>query len=137
MKGGFVARLCKVFGLSQTHKKKIGLLCLEEIHSPEPTFDLRLRSHSRGQGIGKRALQWACEYVFATMPDTHRFGGYTREDNIAMRKIFRRNGFVKEGHYRKSWLNGTGNYLDSIYYGITREDWQEKKITPVNWHDEE
>lgn len=121
--------------VSDKHEK-IGLLRIQEIDSPEPVFDLRLRSQARGQGIGKQAVTWMCKHVFTTMPHIRRCGGYTREDNIAMRKTFRYSGFVKEAHYRKSWPDEAGNYLDSIYYGLTKDDWSEKKVTPVNWYDE-
>jgi RimJ/RimL family protein N-acetyltransferase len=52
-----------------------------------------------------------------------------------MRKVFVSCGYAKEGHSRKSWLTNDGSKVDAITYGILREDWQSKTITPVNWND--
>jgi hypothetical protein len=53
-----------------------------------------------------------------------------------MRKVFLQCGYVKEGHIRKSWPSENGYKLDTVIYGILREDWLYKTITPVNWDDE-
>ena len=81
-------------------------------------------------------VKWSAEHVFTTMPDKPRLEGQTRVDNLAMRRVFRECGWVKEAHYRKSWPDANGTWLDSVGYAILREDWAEGKVTPVNWHDE-
>jgi DNA-binding protein H-NS len=64
-----------------------------------------------------------------------RIEGNTRQDNYAMRCVFHKCGFVKEAHHRKAWTGQGGIPYDAIGYGITKEDWQNKKITPVDWND--
>jgi RimJ/RimL family protein N-acetyltransferase len=113
----------------------IKLFDLDDVEDGSPLFDLRIHSGYRGQGIGKQAVQWLTEYLFETYPVLARIEGTTRVDNIAMRKVFVSCGYAKEGHSRKSWLTNDGSKVDAITYGILREDWQSKTITPVNWND--
>ncbi len=53
-----------------------------------------------------------------------------------MREVFRKSGYVKEGHYRRR-KNQVQKDLcyDIIGYGITKDAWEHKKVTPVNWYD--
>jgi RimJ/RimL family protein N-acetyltransferase len=64
-----------------------------------------------------------------------RFEGQTREDNIAMRKVFVRSGWVKEAHYRQAWPVDGSEPKASIAYGILRCDWETGTTTPVDWDD--
>ena len=59
-----------------------------------------------------------------------RIEGYTRADNIAMRKCFISAGFVKEGYLRNAWENSDGTIYDTVLYGSIFEDWQTGSITP-------
>jgi len=113
---------------------RIGLIRLHDLTDPTPMFDLRIRTDYRGSGIGKAALDWVTEYIFTNMPDKLRIEGNTRQDNVAMRKVFKKCGYVKEAHYRKAWP-GKINY-NGIGYAILKEDWLQNKITPVDWNDE-
>ena len=103
-------------------------------------FDLRILSKYRGKKIGEKTVKWMTDYIFNTYSEMYRIEGCTREDNFAMRKVFKKCGYVKEAHYRKAWPSkGSKNYkeyYDSIVYTIIREDWEEKKITLVNWDDD-
>jgi RimJ/RimL family protein N-acetyltransferase len=121
--------------------ERIGLIKLFDLDDIEddgnPLFDLRIHPAFRGQGIGKQAVTWLTRYLFETYPTLGRIEGTTRVDNLAMRKVFLSCGYVKEGHIRKSWPADSGAKLDTVIYGISREDWQNKTITPVNWNDED
>lgn len=69
------------------------------------------------------------------MPPVNRFEGQTREDNIAMRKIFLRCGFLKEAHYREAWPVLAGAALASVAYAILRRDWETGTTTGFTWED--
>jgi RimJ/RimL family protein N-acetyltransferase len=114
----------------------IRLFDLDDIDDGYPLFDLRVRVEHRGQGIGRFAVEWLTNYLFEKYPNLGRIVGTTRVDNEAMRKVFRSCFFAKEGHYRKDWSAANGKVFDTIKYGILREDWTSKKVTPVNWNDE-
>lgn len=130
----------KSFWITNQDNDKIGFLTIEELEDSSPSFDLRIASKYRGNGIGEQTLKWMTDYVFTNYPDKIRFEACTREDNIAMRKVFKKCGYVKEGHIRKAWPPpGSKNhkeYYDSIRYGIIRSDWENNTVTQLNWDDE-
>lgn len=113
-----------------------GMVVLEDLQDGgSPLFDLRLAESQRGQGIGAEVLRALCGMVFESMPNTLRFEGQTREDNIAMRKTFLRCGFLKEAHYRMGWPTADGRHVASIAYSILREDWANGTVTRFEWED--
>ena len=126
----------RTFWILSDGGEKIGMIRLFDLTMHSPMFDLRIKSAYRGQGLGEKALRWMIEYVFTTWPEKLRFDGETRRDNAAMRNLFRKCGFVKEAHYRKSWPDQHGNVYDSIGYSLLKEDWEQNKITPVDWDGE-
>jgi RimJ/RimL family protein N-acetyltransferase len=115
--------------------EKAGMIRLYDLEDLTPIFDIRISSSYQGKGIGEKGVKWLTEYVFKTYSHIMRIEGYTREDNLAMRKVFEKCGYVKEAHHRKSWPGPENVYYDSVGYCILREDWEENKITPVKWHD--
>jgi RimJ/RimL family protein N-acetyltransferase len=114
----------------------IRLFDLEDIGDGEPMFDLRIRNVFRGRGLGTQAVQWLTNHLFSNHEILGRIAGTTRSDNLAMRGAFRRCGYAKEAHFRRSWSSADGQIFDTVGYGILREDWAQKKITPVDWQDE-
>lgn len=121
--------------VSPAHEK-VGyfkLFDLDDIGDGHPLFDLRIASAHRGKGIGEIAVNWLSDYLFESWPELKYIQGTTRDDNIAMRKVFLRCRYVKEGHIRKGW----DDHHDTILYGLLREDWESGMITPVNWDDEQ
>lgn len=83
--------------------RRAGLAVLEDLRDDTPLFDLRLAEDRRGQSLGApvlRALTWE---TLRRYPHVRRFEGVTRWDNVAMRRTFRRAGWVKEAHYRSAW----------------------------------
>lgn len=117
-------------------QEKVGMLRLFDLLDLTPLFDLRMRSQYRGKGIGQQALTWLTHHIFQTYPQIMRIEGYTRQDNRGMRRVFQKCSYVKEAHHRKSWPTKEGHFMDSVGYGILRNDWEMKKMTPVNWNDE-
>jgi RimJ/RimL family protein N-acetyltransferase len=114
----------------------VGLIRLWDLGDSTPMFDLRIRAADRGRGIGTRALAWLTGHVFTTVPGAARIEGTTRQDNAAMRRAFRRCGYVKESHYRDGWPDPDGNVHDAIGYAILRRDWLAGTTTAVRWDDE-
>jgi RimJ/RimL family protein N-acetyltransferase len=110
---------------------RAGLVRLMDLDDGTPLFDLRVRATARGRGAGTAAVRWLTAHVF-THYTTNRIEGTTRQDNLAMRRIFERTGYVKEAHYREAWPSGDG-VRDSVGYAILRRDWLRGTTTPVIW----
>lgn len=101
----------------------------------DPQLDFRLRERVRGRGIGLAALRHITAAVFGREPKTLRIEGQTRSDNVAMRKVFVRGGYVQEAVYRQAWPAAEGPRRDGIGYAILRSDWESGTTTPVVWDD--
>lgn len=99
----------------------------------DPQLDFRLGERVRGRGIGLAALRQITDAVFTRHPGKHRIEGQTREDNVAMRKVFVRGGYAQEAVYRCAWPSADGEMLDGIGYAILRGDWESGTTTPVRW----
>jgi RimJ/RimL family protein N-acetyltransferase len=125
-----------IVAASGEHIGLIRLYDLDDVDDGSPLFDLRIRSAYRRQGVGQRAVRWLTRYLFETYPQLDRIASTTRSDNYAMRQVFRRCGYVKEGHFRQDWDGSDGKKYDTIHYAILREDWSNQTTTPVNWDDE-
>ncbi|WP_042477497.1 GNAT family N-acetyltransferase [Bacillus ndiopicus] len=109
--------------------EKAGILIINDINDSIPLFDIRLAATARGKGLGVKALKWMQDYLFGEK-NKIRIEGYTRADNIAMRKSFTKAGFVKEGYLRSAWENADGTVSDTVLYGAIYEDWKASTITP-------
>ena len=112
------------FWIDVTGHGRVGLAVLEDLTDDAPLFDLRLAEAFRGRGLAAPVL-----------PRVDRFEGQTREDNVAMRRTFRRCQFVKEAHYRDGWPVEGGAPVASVAYAILRRDWSSGTTTPVPWDD--
>lgn len=136
--GKFASEEKQTFWVILNSKDKIGMIRLFGLRDPLPycpTMDMRIKSQYRGKGIGKIMLVWLTDHIFITMPEKMRIEGYTRQQNTAMRKVFRKCGHAKEGHYRRRNQVQQDLCYDIVAYGITRDDWEQKKVTPVKWYD--
>jgi RimJ/RimL family protein N-acetyltransferase len=125
---------CKTFWVLE-EAVVVGMVRIYDLQNGDPLFDLRILSKYKGKGIGTITLKWLVDYVFNNFSDKERIEANTRQDNYAMRCVFHKCGFVKEAHYRKGWVGQGGKPYDTIGYAIIKEDWQNCKITPVNWND--
>lgn len=125
----------KTFWAMDEQEQVVGLVRVFDLGDPTPMFDLRIAERYRGRGIGPQALRKLVEFVFTTYEDKLRLEGHTRVDNLAMRKVFHKVGFVKEAVHRQSWPSEDGAIYDSIGYAILREDWLNNKTTPICWDD--
>ncbi|MFB8119858.1 GNAT family N-acetyltransferase [Streptomyces sp. NPDC056465] len=115
----------------------VGLLRLMDLGDRTPLFDLRLRAEDRGHGIGTSAVNWLTGYVFEEFPHAQRIEAHTRQDNVAMRRVLRRCGYVKEAHYRDGWPSSNGAVHDAVGYAVLRRDRASGKVTTPQWDDEQ
>lgn len=125
----------KTFWVISDNGTKVGMLRIFDLQDPIPLVEIRILSKFRGRGIGAAAINWLVDYVFRNFPDKQKIEGYTRQDNYAMRCTFHKCLFAREAHHRKTWREQSGKLLDSIGYGITREDWEKGEITTLEWDD--
>lgn len=114
--------------------QKVGIIIINDIDDTIPLFDIRLTSTQRGKGVGVQSLQWLQDYLFGERGKI-RIEGYTRADNLAMRKCFNNAGFVKEGYLRNAWENDDGTIQDSVLYAAIFKDWKNKVVTPIKQND--
>lgn len=114
---------------------RLGVVVLEDIDEGAPVFDLRLGTEFRRKGLGTPVLRAVTDHVFSTMAQVDRFEGVTREDNIAMRQVFVRCGFVKEAHHREAWPVEGAAPRAGVVYAILRRDWETGTTTPVRFDD--
>ena len=140
IKSGYFSSVDKKTFFLSDEKEIIGFIRIfdlgdDTLDDETPLFDLRIKREFRGKGFGKQAIDLAIEFVFNTYPNKNRFEATTRHDNIAMRKVLEKCGFVKEAHYRQSWPDKNNVKVDTVGYGILRTDWQNKSRTDVNWND--
>jgi len=113
--------------------ERVGVLRLFDLEDPTPMFDLRFQTRHRGRGLGPQALAWMADYLFEGRSTVRRIEGHTRCDNKAMRRVFEKSGWVKEGHHRRAWPDKEGTWRDSTAYAILRDDWETGTVTPVDW----
>lgn len=132
-KGYYNSETSKSYWINRSGGERIGFIRLFDLEDSTPLFDIRLLKSQRRCGVGEAALKKLVEMVFNTFDNVTRIEGYTREDNIAMIKLFLKCGFVKEAHHRKSWEQSDGEIFDSVGYCILKEDWLSGNTTPVNW----
>lgn len=105
---------------------RVGIVRYRYLEDVSPDVDVRLVERHRGQGLGGLMVEWAADHLFTTT-DKHRLAGETRVDNVAMRRVFERCGWVREAHYRHSWPTQDGGWTDSVGYAILRDDWQRRR----------
>lgn len=136
--GGYESDDVKTFWIENDEEQKVGMVQLYDLQDEIPVFDLRIAEQWRGLGYGKIALHLLTTFIFDLPTKKIRLEGHTRQDNVPMRKTFESVGFVKEAHFRDAWyMPKEDAYYDAVTYGITREDFLEKKTTPVSWNDEQ
>jgi RimJ/RimL family protein N-acetyltransferase len=95
---------------------------LEDADQGSVRFDLRIGDECRGRGIGRTAIGWLVQMLFAAYPLLNRIEADTRIDNHAMRRALEFNHFVLEGRLRQTWPGQDGARHDTALYGCLRTD---------------
>lgn len=116
--------------------RRLGLIRMHDLDDATPMFDLRIVESERGRGVGTRAVTWLTHHLFVGLPHVSRVEAVTRHDNLAMRRVLGRCGYVKEAHYRDAWPGEADHPYDAVGYAILRRDWASGTTTPVRWDDE-
>ena len=114
---------------------RAGIVRLFDLRDDTPMFDLRISERHRGRGLGRAAVRWLTDKVFTELAHVERIEATTRQDNVAMRRVLRQCGYVKEAHYRRAWPDAEGNRHDSVGYAVLRGDWQSGETTEPDFHD--
>jgi RimJ/RimL family protein N-acetyltransferase len=125
----------EAFWIDTDEHGRVGIAVLDGLTDAAPRFDLRFATRYRGLGLGTAALVALTKHVFETRGRVTRFEGQTRDDNLAMRRVFLKAGFVKEAHLRDAWPVEEGEPRATVAYAILRRDWQTGATTPVVWDD--
>jgi RimJ/RimL family protein N-acetyltransferase len=114
----------------------VGMVRAEGIDTEggDPQLDFRIATAWQARGLGLAAARRITDEVFASDPARRRIEAQTRADNVAMRRVLRRAGYVLEAVYREAWPAGE-RWLDGVGYAILRRDWEQGTTTPVRWED--
>jgi RimJ/RimL family protein N-acetyltransferase len=100
----------------------LGFARVFDLQDLTPLIDLRLASAARGRGVGTLALRGLTTWVFSEYPEAGRLGGYTRHDNVAMRRVFEKCGFLQEAQHRRAWRVAGAAPVDAVGYAILRDE---------------
>jgi RimJ/RimL family protein N-acetyltransferase len=91
---------------------------------PPGVFELGIAffdEEARGRGYGTEAIALLTAHLFAEL-GAERVQASTAVDNSAMRRVFEKLGFAKEGVMR-SFMPAGESRDDYVLYAVTRADW--------------
>lgn len=80
---------------------------------------------ARGNGYGTEVTKAVVNHAFEYL-DCQRISAHLWEDNELSRSLLESVGFLLEGEMRSGW-RWEGEYRNNLYYGLTREDWEEQQ----------
>lgn len=108
----------------------VGMVALDDLDDGAPLINVRLAERARGRGLGVPVVRALADTVFTGYPDVDRLEAQTRDDNVAMRRVLVRCGWVHEAQYRRAWPVEGSAPRDSVAYGLLREDHRSGRVTP-------
>jgi RimJ/RimL family protein N-acetyltransferase len=120
--GHFFGVSSKAFWVRGEVEEPLALGRLFDLEDITPLVDLRVAAAARGRGVGTLALRGLTAWLFSEQPATGRLGGYTRHDNLAMRRVFEKCGFQQEALHRRAWQVDGGEPVDCVGYAILRSE---------------
>lgn len=100
---------------------RIGWVGVDDVSYRRPDLSYWLAPEFQGEGYGTEAVALLIEYTFATY-DHPAVGAIAYDFNDASRELLASLGFEEEGRIRRDWFID-GEYVDTIHYGLLREDW--------------
>ncbi|HKY35855.1 MAG TPA: GNAT family protein [Polyangiaceae bacterium] len=120
--GHFFGAEARSFWIRGEAAEPLAFARVYDLSDVTPLFDLRVAQAARKQGVGTQALRSLMAWLFAEYPATGRLGGYTRHDNVAMRRVFEKCGFRQEAHHRRAWRVDCSEPVDCVGYAILRSE---------------
>ena len=103
--------------------RPIGVVSVEDADWRRPELGYWLVPEVHGKGYGKEAVSLVVDYAFRTYAHP-AVGAIAYEFNDASRGLLESLGFTEEGRVRKDRFID-GEYVDTIVYGLLREEWRE------------
>jgi ribosomal-protein-alanine N-acetyltransferase len=102
----------------------IGVVGVEDADYRRPELGYWLVPEVHGSGYGKESVSLVIDYVFRVY-DHPAVGAIVYDFNAASRGLLESLGFTVEGRIRKDRFID-GEYIDTIQYGLLREEWRER-----------
>jgi RimJ/RimL family protein N-acetyltransferase len=95
---------------------------------PAGVFELGigLLEEHRGRGYGTDAIRVLTQHLFDAL-SAERVQASTDVENVAMRRVFLKLGFVEEGVLRGFMPTGDRR-ADYVLYGVTRDEWRTSEM---------
>jgi RimJ/RimL family protein N-acetyltransferase len=106
----------------------IGIMNYREVIGSNTTLEIGIliaEDSVRGKGFGRECLELFTEYLFISK-QVMRLQFLTRVENMGMRTIGERVGFILEG-VLKRYKFEQGDFRDYCLMAITRDEWSLKK----------
>jgi RimJ/RimL family protein N-acetyltransferase len=103
--------------------RPIGFVGVEDADWRRPEIVYWLVPDVHGEGYGREAVSLVVDFVFRTY-DHPAVGAGAYAFNDASRGLLESLGFEEEGRVRRDRFVD-GEYVDSVKYGLLREDWRE------------
>lgn len=106
---------------------KIGVYKISNIDWMNQKYDSAydVFENARGNGFGKKVLEAGVDFGFEIL-NMHRSDTEVLVNNIASQKCIKFGGFTEEG-VKRSCIRKCDEWLDSIVYGLLRDDWRQLK----------
>jgi len=120
--GHFFGAEARSFWILGEAEEPLAFTRVFDLSDVTPLLDLRVAQAVRGRGVGTQALRSLTSWLFSEYPATGRLGGYTRHDNLAMRRVFEKCGFQQEAHHRRAWRVDGSDPVDCVGYAILRSE---------------
>ncbi|MEF8800447.1 MAG: GNAT family protein [Halolamina sp.] len=101
----------------------VGWVGVDDVSYRRPDLAYWLVPEVHGEGYGREMLSLTIEYTFRTY-DHPAVGAIVYEFNDASRGVLESLGFEEEGRIRRDRFID-GEYVDTVQYGLLREEWWE------------
>jgi RimJ/RimL family protein N-acetyltransferase len=120
--GHFFGADSRSFWIHDGGDEPLGLGRVFDLEDVTPLLDLRIAGRARGRGIGTLALRGLTLWLFSEHAEAGRLGGYTRHDNVGMRRVFEKCGYTQEALHRRAWRVDGAEPVDAVGYAILRAE---------------
>lgn len=104
--------------------RRLGTVTVDDVDYRRPELAYWLAPEVHGQGYGSEAVSLAIDHVFRSY-DHPAVGAQAYAFNDASRGLLSSLGFEEEGRIRKDRFID-GRYVDTVLYGLLREDWLDR-----------